>query len=1606
MSYGITDEMTDNLQDPYDSITFGNSLLLRVDGAVGAMSLSPNGRDAVLAGRRGLFIIDLDDPFTTPRWLHHITSWEVADVQWSPHHGVKPSWCISTSNQKALLWDLARPSDNAISNVLHEHTRAITDINFNPWDPEILATCSIDSFILSWDMRTPRKPVARWAEWRAGATQVKWNHKNQYEIASSHDNSFYIWDSRKGALPVLKVNKAHEGKINGLDFSNGLSNIITCSNDKKVKCWNLESNGPGDFSKDFNYFANENNKTNSVRPTVVMNADYPVARARNLPFGRTKTCGIMPLIGGQDAIHIIDYESAHQMAIETGKTQEINADDIYTFKGHNGAMKDFLWRTRHESYEFFDSKHKWKDYQLVTWSSKDFDLKLWPHDEDLYKKVNYNPSYQKILGAFSNEELDPEESPKAQSPGKGYFDEKKKSFYKYESYCMEPPTTIANLKRDNQGDMLSSLALYQIAQNHKQSGDSSQLNHLDWISGVRIGRTGRANGKDQNINTTIDEDGPSNLGEEVTIVGHKFPKVRFEKISVSTGELVISLKGPAPYVENIKTDKSSTSNSDKTEEPSNNEIDNAADKTTTKDPAKSSVSESVTLEDSIATTKGMTNNNDNDNSNDANVSTAANVNTSNNTTKNINNNALDSNSAANIINANTSSISNNLASNVEENDVENMSNNIANSTTIQTNDEVSPEQKLIFIRIEIIFPKSYPYLEETENIEGIPSKKLAKLQKANLIKFKIEETHELTLDLRNVMLKSLNEISHFYTNKYQKFCLEPCLRYLMGDKVELLDSLMIASNQDNENIVDPDGLIQEIGTEGWADDLINQQPDIEFNSMKDDSSSEEYKYDFSDLIPVADDDDDDDDELIRSTDSIRRDEYTNDDPSISDGRNIFDDISKKDSKIPSKKFFDSTPVPKGCGATWSHTGQLVCFFIPKNNEEEENKALQKFNIFKFTDGGFSLNTHSPHHQHNEHQPKDLFDGSITSHSESENESDDYDSQSDKSSRSINKRNASITSSSSEDSFSNDWDDILQDDVPSRAGIPGLLKTSVGLGNRYISHGNNRGSLNKLTSHGTSNYKSSVPGETENQSQRRKRNKPNKKNKNIVGIFDFKHLIPDKYELACEYRVLGDSPEKLAKYNGEVAMKYGLREISDAWRILEMILVKDVEIDRIRPAYDAFQDPVRVNSRNWKDDRNFNYLFHESDISKKMFNNEHRFYWGTHPFGRTWLIKEIMKYFEIKGNIQMLAMLSCILFENANNVKYPDLYNIPIHTPYHALPPPPATSAMRKSNDQSQIDLYLYPHNQKDSSIFESLATDSRNDLKSTDFENFHRNSSVLLFKRDNQLVNVHSYNKSISSSLDVRDHISERAGSFKKTIPFNSSYLPTELSLSHGLSKDSYLVTSPKQRHTKNTPSHQIQKREKNIPFSQKRSNQRQGRNIVRSSPFVTIEMQNVESLDLYDDVYSLLLLDTQQEEKIKTYREQYADMLYIWGLPINRIKILKFNYPGLDKTYSSGSLFDVHKCKYGLRKIKSKQNAKTLKSTNPIETIGTNAWNTSKKDTLKYCNLCNTVITKRLVVCINCEHALHSHCAVEWWANGTNDNDFNVECPSGCGCNCLDHKI
>ncbi|KAI5996072.1 hypothetical protein EDC04DRAFT_1196465 [Pisolithus marmoratus] len=140
------------------------------------MSISPMGRDIVLAARRGLFIIDLEAPLEVPRFLPQGGTWEVADVQWNPHR-LRAEYIVSTSSEKLLIWNLDAGED---VNRIHStsHYRAITDINWHTFEPETVSSVGIDSWIWTWDLREPRKPVSGLCAFSAGGTQVKWNRQD------------------------------------------------------------------------------------------------------------------------------------------------------------------------------------------------------------------------------------------------------------------------------------------------------------------------------------------------------------------------------------------------------------------------------------------------------------------------------------------------------------------------------------------------------------------------------------------------------------------------------------------------------------------------------------------------------------------------------------------------------------------------------------------------------------------------------------------------------------------------------------------------------------------------------------------------------------------------------------------------------------------------------------------------------------------------------------------------------------------------------------------------------------------------------------------------------------------------------------------------------------------------------------------------------------------------------------------------------------------------------------------------------------------------------------------------------------------------------------
>jgi len=105
--------------------TFYQTLELALDQPVGCLSMSPDNRDIVLGARKGLFIIDLHHPYHPPRFLAHSATWDVADIQWSPHPE-RRSWVASTSSQKALIWNLSLNTiQSPIQFVLESHSRAI-----------------------------------------------------------------------------------------------------------------------------------------------------------------------------------------------------------------------------------------------------------------------------------------------------------------------------------------------------------------------------------------------------------------------------------------------------------------------------------------------------------------------------------------------------------------------------------------------------------------------------------------------------------------------------------------------------------------------------------------------------------------------------------------------------------------------------------------------------------------------------------------------------------------------------------------------------------------------------------------------------------------------------------------------------------------------------------------------------------------------------------------------------------------------------------------------------------------------------------------------------------------------------------------------------------------------------------------------------------------------------------------------------------------------------------------------------------------------------------------------------------------------------------------
>ncbi|XP_076764679.1 WD repeat domain 59 isoform X1 [Xylocopa sonorina] len=305
------------------------------------MAVDATGNYVLLAGRRCFAVKHLDEGADTLKKFQRQSKYEVSSAEWNPI-SINSHLCAVSSNTRIEILSLIGTSgyDLQTTNSLKAHTRVVSDLNWHPKEPDIIASCSIDTFIHIWDIRDQRRPSLSLSA-VAGSSQVRWNTLSPNMLATAHDGDIKIWDQRKGNSPMQYI-AAHLTKIHGLDWCPFQQNqLATSSQDCTVKIFDI---------------------SNPRRAESILTTNSPVWRARYTPFGEGLVTIVVPqLRRGENSLLLWN-------------TTNLSAP-IYTFVGHTDVVLEFQWR--HQKLEN-------SDFELITWS-KDQCLRIYKIDPFLKK---------------------------------------------------------------------------------------------------------------------------------------------------------------------------------------------------------------------------------------------------------------------------------------------------------------------------------------------------------------------------------------------------------------------------------------------------------------------------------------------------------------------------------------------------------------------------------------------------------------------------------------------------------------------------------------------------------------------------------------------------------------------------------------------------------------------------------------------------------------------------------------------------------------------------------------------------------------------------------------------------------------------------------------------------------------------------------------------------------------------------------------------------------------------------------------------------------------------------------------------------------------------
>ena len=116
-----------------------------------------------------------------------------------------------------------------------QSNKCIQDLGWSK--SNLLASCSKDSKLIIWDIRTSSPAVSFNSTKGVGIYSLAWSKQSNDLLVSSHECALKLWDSRFSKKSLTTVRSAHPGRIINLDWSSNMNSIVSTSLLNSVKIW-------------------------------------------------------------------------------------------------------------------------------------------------------------------------------------------------------------------------------------------------------------------------------------------------------------------------------------------------------------------------------------------------------------------------------------------------------------------------------------------------------------------------------------------------------------------------------------------------------------------------------------------------------------------------------------------------------------------------------------------------------------------------------------------------------------------------------------------------------------------------------------------------------------------------------------------------------------------------------------------------------------------------------------------------------------------------------------------------------------------------------------------------------------------------------------------------------------------------------------------------------------------------------------------------------------------------------------------------------------------------------------------------------------------------